>query len=226
MSADPKLVVFDMDGTLIDSQAIIIAAMRRGFERMGLAPPEDHDTLSIVGLSLREAMIRLAPRSPEPEIAALADGYKQSFIELRRENGAEAASPLYPGAREALTRLSRETGTMMGVATGKAMRGLRHALEAHDLGGFFQTLQTADGHPSKPHPSMLTTAMRDAGTVRGAMVGDTEFDIHMAKNAGLAAIGVSWGYHPVERLREAGADIVIDHFDALDDALGTVWARG
>lgn len=225
MNADLKLVVFDMDGTLIDSQAIILEAMRRGFASAGHDAPADAATLSIVGLSLPEAMARLAPGSSEAKIDALAAAYKQSFVDLRRENGAEARSPLYPGARAALDRLAGRRETLMGVATGKAMRGLRHALEAHDLGRFFHTLQTADGHPSKPHPSMLTTAMAEAGATRGVMVGDTEFDIHMAKAAGLAAIGVAWGYHPVAQLHAAGADIVIDHFDALDDALDELWAR-
>jgi phosphoglycolate phosphatase len=225
VSADLKLVVFDMDGTLIDSQANILEAMRRGFRSIGDEPPADAATLSIVGLSLPEAMARLAPGASEAKIGALADAYKQSFVDLRSENGAEAQSPLYPGARAALERLATQDETLMGVATGKAMRGLRHALNAHDLGGFFQTLQTADGHPSKPHPSMLTTAMAETGTERGVMVGDTEFDIHMAKAAGLAAIGVAWGYHPVAQLHAAGADIVVDRFDALDAAIDEIWAR-
>ena len=225
MSSDLKLVVFDMDGTLIDSQLFILEAMRRGFEAAGMEPPSDAETLSIVGLSLNEAVRALRPALEEAEVPRVAQLYKDSFIRLREEKGGEAAAPMYPGARAALDRLHAVDEVLMGVATGKARRGLDHAFRAHDLARYFLTSQTADEHPSKPHPSMLEAALAETGALprAGVMIGDTEFDVVMAKSAGMAAIGVAWGYHPVERLRAAGADLVIESFDALDDALAEIW---
>ncbi len=228
MSAPLRLAVFDMDGTLIDSQAFILEAMERGFRGAGLTPPAPEATLAIVGLSLAEAVRTLSPDLPDPEVARVADLYKASFIALREEKGGEANAPLYPGARDALARLGAREELLLGVATGKARRGLDHALKAHALESLFHTLQCADGHPSKPHPSMLLAALGETGAeaVDAVMIGDTEFDIAMGRAAGMATVGVSWGYHPVERLRDAGADIVIDRYEDLDDALEMLWARG
>ncbi|MEO0679341.1 MAG: HAD-IA family hydrolase [Pseudomonadota bacterium] len=221
VDAPLRLVVFDVDGTLIDSQAFILAAMRRGFDAVGRAAPPDAAILSIVGLSLPEAVRRLAPDLPGPRAEALVDAYRRAFRAQREDSGGEAASPLYPGARAALRRLAAQPATLLGVATGKARRGLDHALAAHGLDGLFQTLQTSDLHPSKPHPSMLQATLRDAGVEAGraAMVGDSSYDMQMARSAGLFAIGVAWGYHDADALRAAGAEAVIDRFEALDAVL-------
>ncbi|QDL90585.1 HAD-IA family hydrolase [Paroceanicella profunda] len=221
MTRPLRLVVFDMDGTLIDSQEFILEAMRRGFAAAGLPAPSDAATLSIVGLSLPEAIATIAPQLPPAVVLQITGHYKQGFADLRAERGGEADAPLYPGARAALERLHAEAHTLLGVATGKARRGLDHAFHAHGLGHFFATAQTADLHPSKPHPSMLETCLHETGVdvAHAVMVGDTEFDIAMGRAAGFRTVGVSWGYHPVARLRSAGADIIIDHYDALDDAL-------
>jgi phosphoglycolate phosphatase len=169
----------------------------------------------------------LVPGAPEDQVAALADAYRGAFVALRARTGAEANAPMYPGARAALDRLAARGDVAMAVATGKARRGLDHALHAHGLTGHFQSLHCADGHPSKPHPSMLHACVADTGVPahRAVMIGDTEFDIAMGRAAGMGAIAVSWGYHPVERLRAAGADIVIDRFDQLDDALEALWTE-
>lgn len=227
MAAPLRLAVFDMDGTLIDSQAFILEAMERGFRGAGLIPPAPEETLSIVGLSLSEAVRTLSPDLEEAEIARVADLYKASFIALREEKGGEANAPLYPGARDALARLGAREELLLGVATGKARRGLDHALKAHALGDVFHTLQCADGHPSKPNPSMLLAALGETGAEaeRAVMIGDTEFDVAMGKAAGMATVAVSWGYHPVERLRAAGADVIIDRYEDLDDALDALWDR-
>jgi phosphoglycolate phosphatase len=219
-----SLVIFDMDGTLIDSQRIILAAMRAGFLAEGLEPPSDAATLSIVGLSLPQAMARLAPLVDDARRAALCESYKRAFIHERATTGGEAASPLYDGARAALERLDG-AGALLSVATGKARRGLDHALDAHDLRRFFIATQTADDAPSKPHPGMVQNALRATGVeaARAVMVGDTTYDVEMARAAGVAAIGVAWGYHAAEALRAAGAAAVIEHFDALDAALATLW---
>jgi phosphoglycolate phosphatase len=220
-----RLVVFDLDGTLIDSQRIILAAMARAFETAGHPMPPEAEVLAIVGLSLPEAMAALAPHLPRAETLALAAHYGDGFKAARAHGGAEADAPLYPGARAALDRLAARSDTMLGVATGKARPGLEHALAIHGLGTLFATTQTADAHPSKPHPAMLHAALAETGAApaRAVMIGDTEFDIAMGRAAGLRTIGVAWGYHPRTRLEAAGADTIIEHFDALDAALGALW---
>lgn len=222
-----KLVVFDMDGTLIDSQDFIVEAMTRAFTHMGLAVPPRAQILSIVGLSLPQAVARLAPDLSPEEVQAGAAHYKQAFLHIRAERGGEAAAPMYPGARAALERLHPRDEVFLGVATGKARRGLHHAFTAHDIGHFFHTSQTADDHPSKPHPAMLYATLEETMVEpeESVMIGDTTFDIEMGRAAGFRTIGVSWGYHPVADLHAAGADLVIDTFDALDDALEQLWSQ-
>ena len=224
----PRLIVFDVDGTLIDSQHLILAAMEFAFATAGHPMPEREVVLSVVGLSLPEAMAALASHLPEPETLRLAGHYRDSFHNQRQTGGDAADAPLFPGARAALERLAAAPQTRLGVATGKARRGLDHVLALHGLAGFFATLQTADGHPSKPHPSMLLAALAETGCEprRTVMVGDTEFDIAMGRAAGMATIGVAWGYHPRERLRAAGADAIIDSFAALDAAVDRLIGPG
>ena len=211
-----RLIIFDMDGTLIDSQDLIVAGMVTAFEGAGMIPPPRDDILSIVGLSLDEAVHTLRPDLPAAETKDLANAYRASFVEQRAKSGGEAIAPLYPGARAALEGL-QTAGATMGVATGKAWRGLEHTYVTHDIGHFFSTSQTADGHPSKPHPSMVLKAMAEVGAHpdQTVMIGDTEFDIAMGRAAGVRTIGVSWGYHPVARLKAAQADMIIDGYDAL-----------
>jgi phosphoglycolate phosphatase len=215
-----RLVVFDVDGTLVDSQVHILASMERAFAGVGLAPPDRAATLSIVGLSLPVAMARLASDAPEC-VDDLVAGYKSAFAALRVEGDPAALSPLYPGARACLEALAAEPWTLLGVATGKSRRGLDHLLELHDLKRLFQTVQVADDHPSKPNPSMLEACLSETGVApeRAAIVGDTSYDMEMGRAAGLRGIGVSWGYHAADTLRESGAARVIDRFEALPDAL-------
>jgi phosphoglycolate phosphatase len=217
-----------MDGTLIDSQDVIIAAMGRAFVRIGLPAPSADQTRSIIGLSLDKAVSTIAPNLSPAEVTAGVEAYRQSFIEMRAENGAEAAAPMYPGAMAALERLHRQDATLLGVATGKARRGLDHAYASHGIGHFFVTHQTADGHPSKPHPSMLYQALRDTGAEaeHAVMIGDTEFDILMGKAAGFSTIGVSWGYHSLDRIKAAAPDYIIDSYAELDATLENLWLAG
>jgi phosphoglycolate phosphatase len=221
----PQLVVFDVDGTLVDSQHVILDAMAGAFAALGRPMPAREAVLGVVGLSLPEAMAALAPHLPEADTLALAGHYRDRFV-AQRAGGAEAHAPLYPGARDALERLTARPDTLLGVATGKARRGLDHVFAIHGLARFFATAQTADHHPSKPHPSMLFAALAETGCEAAAavMVGDTEFDMAMGRAAGLATVGVAWGYHPRARLLAAGADLVIDDFAALDAALARLGA--
>lgn len=201
-----KLVVFDCDGTLVDSQHMIVTAMEEAFGGFGLPPPQRQQILSVVGLSLSEAVSRLRPAAPPSEVIGLADAYKSAFQHLRRSGAHQ--EPLYPGVRETLDALRQRPDVLLGIATGKSRRGLAAVLEREGLAGHFVTLQTADTHPSKPHPAMLQTAMAEAGAEahRTLMIGDTTYDIAMARQAGVRSIGVAWGYHSVEDLEAAGAD--------------------
>jgi phosphoglycolate phosphatase len=217
-----RLVVFDVDGTLLDSQNHIVGAMTHAFTTCGHDLPARTEILSIVGLSLPVAMHNLVPHLPDTEIDRLVESYKHGFTDIR----AAEAAPLYPGARAALDGLRTRDEVVMGVATGKSRRGLTHVLGAHDLASYFVTSQVADDHPSKPHPSMLQAAAAETGIARGIMVGDTEFDIAMGRAAGFHTLAVGWGYHPVHRLRAAGADMLIEDFAELPSALDQLWGRG
>ena len=202
-----RLAVFDCDGTLVDGQAAICAAMAEGFAEAGLAAPDPHAVRRIVGLSLPSAIARLAPgEAPEAQARVVA-AYKQAFFRAR-ERGL-LHEPLFAGIADLLARL-RGGGWTLGVATGKSDRGLTACLAMHGVSGLFATLQTADRHPSKPHPAMLETAMAEAGA-RAAdtvMIGDTAYDVEMALAAGVRAIGVAWGYHEPAELLAAGAEAV------------------
>jgi phosphoglycolate phosphatase len=216
-----RLALFDCDGTLVDSQATICHAMQLGFTANGLTAPDDSATRAIIGLSLLEAMAALHPDGDAVAHDALSQAYKAAFFDLRTRGLAD--EPLYDGIAEAIAGLDAQ-GWMLGVATGKSDRGLKHILEHHGLHPRFVTLQTADRHPSKPDPSMVYQAMADAGAVAEttAMIGDTSFDMQMAKAAGCAAIGVAWGYHDRQTLLDSGADVVAEHPSALIAILDTL----
>lgn len=202
-----RLVVFDCDGTLVDSQHNIIAAMARAFEEMTLPPPDRAAVIAAVGLSLPVAMARLLPDADRQLHDHLADRYKRAFRAMRRENA--VSEPLYPGIADLIRDLAA-AGWLLGVATGKSDRGLAICLTHHGIIDHFVTLQTADRHPSKPHPSMLLTAIADAGAApeTTVMIGDTSFDIDMAHAAGVRPVGVGWGYHTPDELIAAGASAV------------------
>ncbi|MFM5906588.1 MAG: HAD-IA family hydrolase [Novosphingobium sp.] len=202
-----RLAVFDCDGTLVDGQASICEAMEAAFAEAGLPCPDRHDVRRIVGLSLPQAVRRLAPDC-DGEVQVLAvDAYKRAY-RTAREQG-RIAEPLFDGIVPLLNAL-RAAGWTLGVATGKSDRGLVHCLATHGLTSHFATLQTADRHPSKPHPSMLEAALADtlADPAQAVMIGDTAFDMALAINAGVRAIGVDWGYHGRDELIAVGAEWV------------------
>ncbi len=211
-----RLAIFDCDGTLVDSQHNICAAMEECFARAELPPPPRERTRRVVGLSLLEAMQAMLPEA-EPHIhLTLAEHYKQAFQRLRGRGLVK--EPLYEGIVELIDALE-EGGWLLGVATGKSDRGLSLCLDHHGLSRRFMTLQTADRHPSKPHPSMVEQAMADAGAAPETtiMIGDTSYDMAMARAAGVTAIGVAWGYHEAQELLGAGAHYIAQHPSQIAD---------
>lgn len=214
-----RLAIFDCDGTLVDSQHNICRAVEHAFDGAGIEPPPRIAIRRIVGLSLVEAMRVLLPGAEPARHAALADDYKAAFFKLRSA-GAMADEPLYDGMLDLLDRL-QSNGWTLGVATGKSDRGLIHILTHHGIIDRFVTLQTADRHPSKPHPSMLEQAMAEAGAVPAdtVTIGDTSYDMLMARAAGTRAIGVAWGYHATDELTEAGAHAIAHQVAAIADLM-------
>jgi phosphoglycolate phosphatase len=202
-----RLAIFDCDGTLVDGQASICRAMDSAFAAAGLAGPDRHQVRRMVGLSLPQAVLKLAPDAEPDRRQLIVDAYKQAF-RAAREAG-ELSQPLFDGIADVIHRLHAE-GWLLAVATGMSRRGLDHVLAAHGLARYFATLQTADDHPSKPDPAMLEAALFEAGAEPAAavMIGDTAYDMQMARDAGVRAIGVDWGYHHPRELLAAGAEFV------------------
>ena len=205
-----RLAIFDCDGTLVDSQHNICLAMERCFVAAGLAPPTRERTRTVVGLSLVEAMRAMLPDAEPDDHVELAERYKRAFQQMRADGLAD--EPLYDGVADLIDGLEAE-GWLLGIATGKSDRGVALCLEHHGLAGRFVTNQTADRHPSKPHPSMIGQAMADAGAApeTSLMIGDTSYDMAMARAAGVTAVGVAWGYHDADELLRAGAQHVAAH---------------
>lgn len=202
-----RLAVFDCDGTLVDGQAGICNAMDAAFAAAGLAAPDRHQVRRIVGLSLPQAIALLLPDAEQSVQARVGDEYRNAFRSAREAG--QLVEPLYDGIAPLLGAL-RNAGWVLGVATGKSDRGLAHCLAMHGLTDHFATLQTADRHPSKPHPAMLLAALDEvmADPAHSVMIGDTAYDMAMAVAAGVRAIGVDWGYHSADELRGAGAAAV------------------
>lgn len=205
-----RLAIFDCDGTLVDSGATIHAAVAEAFTEHGLPVPPPGESRRVIGLSLIEAMAALIPEASGEDHARLTETYKAKFIAARAEGRVE--EPLFDGILELLNAMAAD-GWMLAVATGKSARGLSHCLENHGLAQRFISLQTADLHPSKPHPSMVLQAMADAGAAPGAtvVIGDTSYDMGMARAAGATGIGAGWGYHDEQELLDAGAATVAHH---------------
>lgn len=208
-----RLVVFDVDGTIVDSQQLIVAAQHATFAEHGLEPPSRERALSIVGLSLHEAFTALV--GSDGPVASLAEGYRQAFARLRADPAYH--EPLFPGAAELIADLSGREDVLLGIATGKSRRGVAHLVARHGWDAVFATIQTADDAPSKPHPAMLHQAMAEAGVgpPDTVMIGDSTYDMVMARGARVAAVGVSWGYHDPADLLTAGAQAMVGSYAEL-----------
>ena len=205
-----RLAIFDCDGTLVDSGAPIYAALKATFREASIDLPPPEVSRRVIGLSLVEAMAGLTPDMPAETHVELAEAYKRHFMALRAAGDVD--EPLFDGVLELLDDLEAD-GWLLAVATGKSDRGLKHCLDRHDIHARFVSLQTADRHPSKPHPSMVLQAIAEAGASpeTSFVVGDTSYDMAMAAAARAAPIGAGWGYHETEELLEAGAVAVAEH---------------
>ncbi|MBJ3784153.1 HAD-IA family hydrolase [Devosia sediminis] len=214
--------MFDMDGTLIDTEALIAEHMATTFAEAGLPVPTPAQSRRVIGLSLPRAMQQLLGSEDLDLANELAERYRAYY--RASLVAAEGREGLFPGAREALEQLQGQPETILGIATGKGLSGVHRLTELHGVAGFFSTLQTPDHNPSKPDPGMMLRAMGETGVDKDqtVIIGDTTFDMLMGKAAGTKTIGVTWGYHDAEELREAGADILIDDYSQLCGAIDTV----
>jgi len=218
-----RLVVFDFDGTLVDSRKLIIEAHRVVFNEFGLVRPSEDESLSLIGISLELVLSRLAgANAPINEMVA---AYRR-WLPLLRADDAYAEVP-FDGAADLLTALAERNGIGLGLATGHVSDAVVPALQRFGWRSHFCTIQTADKAPSKPHPGMLLQALDEAKVeARDAiMVGDTAFDMEMAQAAGVRGVAVTWGYHKADRLRDAGAVRLADDVGELRDYLFEAMSR-
>lgn len=219
MTKAPRLALFDLDGTLVDSRRLIHASMDAAFRANGLGGCAYDHVRTIVGIELSAAIRMLLPDdAPDALAQRVFTDFRETFVRLREADA--SLESLYPGARDSLDRLASE-GWVLGVATGKPRRGLDHILKAHDLRGLFATLNTSCTGPGKPDPRMIHDALRETGVAAGAavMIGDTSHDIAMAVNAQVRGAGVTWGFHTRDEIEAAGAHDIHDDFDCLERGL-------
>lgn len=213
-----KLVIFDLDGTLINTVALVVEAVTAAFEGVGQQAPDEKTIRSVSGLGIGVGMRILAPDADEDLRAQISTTYRQHYVNLAAKSRREA---LFPGAMELLNALAARDDLFLAVATGKPLAGTKRVLAAHNITGLFTSLQTPDNNLSKPNPEMIFTAMGvvDADKTKTVMIGDTNHDMEMAVAAGVASIGVGWGYHLTGDLKEAGADVIAQEFAALAGAI-------
>lgn len=218
-SQDLRLAIWDVDGTLVDSRAVIQACMETAFRECNLPPPDYDATRRIVGLSLHAGIAQIAPPDlGRGRLEHLVDCYRHAFTRLRADPALH--EPMYDGALEVLDRLKQD-GWLLAIATGKTHRGLDGLFAKHDIKAYFDTVWCADDGPGKPHPFMVEQAMGALGCVPGQslMIGDAIHDIAMGRAAGVRSLGVSWGFGRAEELQDAGADEVHHEFRTLTDSL-------
>ena len=214
-----RLIVFDCDGTLVDSQQTIITATEAALATHDFAPPPRRDILYAVGLPLDTALRRHAPQATDDQIINMLDVYRETSQQLIQQE--DRGQVMFEGMREQIVQLGNLDDTLLGIITMKSKRGLNRVVDAYDIRSYFQVLKSADDGPGKPAPDLMLDAMRETGAsaAQTMMVGDTSFDIMMAKAADTKAVGVGWGYQTVEELLDAGADAIAETPEELADLL-------
>jgi phosphoglycolate phosphatase len=214
-----RLIVFDCDGTLVDSQQTIITATQAALGSHDFESPCRRDILYAVGLPVDVAMRRHAPEASDDQIINMLDIYRETYQQLVQQD--DRGQVMFEGMHEQIIKLGNMDDTLLGIITMKSRRGLERVVDAYDIRQFFQVLKSADDGPGKPNPDLMLDAIRETGVdaSQALMVGDTSFDILMAKSAGTKAIGVGWGYQTVEELEESGADAIAETPEDLNDLL-------
>ncbi|MCF6321219.1 MAG: HAD-IA family hydrolase [Rhizobiaceae bacterium] len=216
-----RLIIFDVDGTLVDSQAIIHEAMCLTFSDFEVPPLPIEATRSIIGLTLNQAIARLLGREVDNEIDEMTARYKEHYLQLAKLPAMQ--SMLYEGINSVIEILNAQPETLLAIATGKSRRGLNTLIETHRFKDKFVAWRSADDCPSKPHPAMILECCDEAGCTpaQSVMVGDASFDMEMAITAGAGALGVSWGYQDIAALKSAGASKIVHSPAELPDAIDT-----
>ncbi len=206
-----KLVLFDCDGTLVNSGGVIHRCMVETFANAGLRIPELNETQEIIGLTLNLAISQVSGIPMGAEVEHLTEQYKQHFRKIRLE--ADFDEPLYDGIADLIDGLAQQDDILLGMVTGKSRRGVVSVMERHGFEPHFLVSRCADDCPSKPHPAMVLECCHETGcdVSQTFVIGDTTYDMMMAGSAGATAIGVNWGYHKPERLSEAGASAILHH---------------
>lgn len=215
MGRNYRLVVFDWDGTLLDSAGAIVACIQAAAVDLGLPPPDDKTARQVIGLGLHDALSQALPGVPSGEYQAVAERYRHHYLSQDHELA------LFAGAHELVEELYA-AGCLLGVATGKSRLGLNRALEASGLKRYFHATRCADECSSKPAPDMLLEIMDELGASpkHTLMIGDTTHDLQMARNAGVGALAVGYGAHPREALEAEQPLGLFDEFTEL-----TAWLR-
>ena len=219
-----RLIIFDMDGTLVDTVGLIVETVTDAFTAINEPVPSETAIRAISGITAREAMGILSPSASPERVEAILDSYRNHY----RERAGVEREPLFRGALAALDELQKRPETILAVATGKGYRGAITLLERHEILGRFHSVQTPDHNRGKPDPQMIYTAMEKAGATKAetVMIGDTSHDMRMGKAAGVKSLGVAWGYHEIPELRGAGADMIIEDFAELVPAIDRLLGRG
>lgn len=214
---DIKLLVFDWDGTLMDSEAQIVTCMQAAIADLSLEPRSADQVKNIIGLGLREAVSALYPQSDDSLVIAMSDRYRDHWLAGYQQ------SPLFPGVEETLQFLKAE-GFQLAVATGKGRRGLDKVLSETGLTEIFAATRCSDETLSKPHPLMLEQIMTELRIApeQTLMIGDTEYDMEMARNARAHPVAVSYGVHEWERLQRHAPLTCLDQITEITDWLAEI----
>ena len=213
-----RLIIFDFDGTLVDSQDMIVAAYKDAAKIQKLHIPKTSTILKTIGLSLKESLREIFPELTADQIDRLNIQFQNSFFKIRESETVQKLSNVYPGATAFLENLSNCPRNKLAIASGKALAGLKFDLNLHNIARFFSNLQSSDSHPSKPNPSMLRACLTETGISpsNAVMVGDTAYDIQMANSIPMKSIAVTWGYHSIRLLEKENPDFIASSFEDLE----------